>query len=372
MMQISHDQASRLDFVEGVRRHNYATHVRELIDSYPERVGAAGSPPSTWRDVGRLYDRDPAYLLTCGIQRCMQEIAWNTAAESVADNATKLAAELDQSTAEVKYGTLELDPGAELPEWYTEHSDTGRDDIHLVPQGYWGNSLVGALYELGGAVYRLAWRAGYDARPGALEHFVAKMPRDARLVLDLGCAFGGLTRVLARGLPEARVIGLDLSEAALRYAHRISEQAGVAVHFRQCDVERTGYDNDSVDVVTAFLLMHEVPTPVRVRILAEAFRVLRPGGRLMILDIPPYSALSPVEGWFESFDDRGNGENFWTSYLDSDFPEVLEGIGFTDIADGPLDFDDPDYWGSAALWRTGEFNPVHRWVTTATKPEEPA
>ena len=42
--------------------------------------------------------------------------------------------------------------------------------------------------------------------------------------------------------------------------------------------------------------------------------------------------------------------------------------GFTDIVDGPLDFDEPGYWGSSALWRTGEFDPVHRWVTRASKP----
>lgn len=43
-------------------------------------------------------------------------------------------------------------------------------------------------------------------------------------------------------------------------------------------------------------------------------------------------------------------------------------MGFVDVEEGPLDFDEPGYWGSSALWRTGEFNPVHRWVTRARRP----
>jgi len=368
MHEVSHDRTSRLDFVEGVRSYNYSFTVRSLIDDYPNRVAREASPILNWRDVRKLYESDHAYLMACGVQRVMQQLGWTTAAESVMEAAPELRKRLEETRSAQDCGTLTLDDSLEFPEWYTEHTDTGRDDIHLVPGGYWQDPLVGEVYDLGGSVYRLAWRAGYDARPGALEAFVNLAPPDARRVLDLGCSFGGLTRVFARLLPNAEVIGIDLSAAALTYAHMVSEQAKVPVHFRQADAERTGYEDSHFDVVTAFLLLHEVPTPVRIRILQEAYRILRPGGTLMFLDIPPYSALSPVEAWFESFDDRGNGENFWSSFLDSDFPAVLSSLGFTDVTDGPLEYDEPGYWGSAALWRTGKFNPVNRWVTTAKKP----
>src|SRR5436305_984393 len=86
---------------------------------------------------------------------------------------------------------------------------------------------VAALVDAGGAVYRLAWRAGYDARPGALEAFVrsASQPAPAR-VLDVGCSFGGLTRVLRKVFPAAEVIGIDLSLPALSYAHALAERSG--------------------------------------------------------------------------------------------------------------------------------------------------
>lgn len=367
MTNLDHDTASRLDFVEGVRAFNYTHHVRELVDSYPRRVRQHGSEPSTWRDVAELYDTDPAYLLACGVQRTMQEIAWDTATTSLANDRAALMARLDQADG-AGPATLVLDPDLSLPDWYTEHTRTGRDDIHLVDSGYWGDPLVGDVYDRGGAVYRLAWRAGYDARPGALEAFASLAPPDTASVLDIGCAFGGLTRVFAGVFPAASVTGIDLSTPALRYAHMLTNRMDLDVTYRQCDAEHTGLQPDSMDVVTAFLLLHEVPTDVRRNLMAEALRLLRPGGSLLLLDIPPYSAMSSAEGWFQSFDDRGNGENFWNSFLDSDFPQLLRSVGFVDVSDGPLDFPDPAYWGSAALWRTGEFKPLNRWVTTARKP----
>lgn len=353
----THDQSARLDFFEGARSFTYREIVAPLLAEYPARAAAAGVAPSTKEEAGELYTADPRYLFACGIQRNAQRMTWRTAAESV-----------DRSAALATSGPgLELDPDRELPAWYTRHDREGRDDIHLVPGGYWGDELVGAVYDRGGAAYRLAWRGGYDARPGALHAFVRHAAGSAEpaRVLDLGCSFGGLTRVVRAVLPDAQVTGIDLSAPALTYAHHLGPDT---ITYAQRDAERTGYPDGSFDLVTAFLLLHEVPDDVRASIMEEAFRLLAPGGRVAFLDIPPYSALDPARAWFESFDGRGNGENYWECFLASDFPALLRSVGFVDVEDGPLDFDDPGYWGSSALWREGSFDPVHRWVTVATKP----
>jgi SAM-dependent methyltransferase len=366
----SHDDSSRFDFFEGVRSFNYRKIVSPLVEDYPRRITAvAGATPRTKEQAGTFYTNDPAYLFACALQRSMQQMAWATAVESVDRDAEAVRSALKSTLHSSEFSRLELVPDAELPAWYTWHTREGLDDIHLVPGGYWHHELIGAVYDRGGAVYRLAWRGGYDARPGALEAFVRTAPRtDCARVLDLGCSFGGLTRVLRTVFTEAEVVGIDISAPALTYAHHVAETNGQAIVYSQRDAIATGYDDDSFDLVTAFLLLHEVPDEVRAEILAEAFRILRPGGHLMFLDIPPYSALSPVEAFFESFDGRGNGENFWEEFLSEDFPRALAAAGFTEIADGPLDFAEDAYWGSSALWRTGEFNEVHRWVTHATKP----
>ena len=366
----THDDASRLDFVEGMRAYNYRSIVAPLVADYPRRVGAAPGPqPRTKEQAGALYSSDPDYLFACALQRSMQQMAWATAVTSVERDADVIAADLKSTVHSEQYSRLELVPDVDLPAWYVWHAEAGRDDIHLVPGGYWGNELVGAVYDRGGAVYRLAWRAGYDARPGALHAFARSAPDLAcKRVVDLGCSFGGLTRVLRSVFTEAEVIGIDVSAPALTYAHHVAEQNGQVITYSQRDAVATGYEADSVDVVAAFLLLHEVPDGVRAAIVAEAYRILRPGGHLMFLDIPPYAALSPVQAHFESFDGRGNGENFWEEFLASDFTGLLRATGFVEVSDGPLDFDEPGYWGSSALWRTGEFDEVHRWVTRASKP----
>jgi SAM-dependent methyltransferase len=366
------DESAHLDLAEGARSFNYRRVVKPLLDDYERRVtasmAAGGSRPTDKEQAGALYAEDPDYLFACGLQRSMQQLAWRTAARSV--ERTPAAGAPPAPVAGAGPARLELDPTLPLPDWYTAAARGGSDDIHLVDGGYAGER-VGEVYDLGGSVYRLAWRDGYDARPGALDAFVRlARPVGTGRIVDLGCSFGALTRSARRAHPDAEVIGLDISAPALRAAHAKAVEAGDAITYTQRDAARTGYETGSVDLVVAFLLLHEVPDDVRRTILAEAMRILRPGGEVLFLDIPPYRVLRPEQAFFESFDGRGNGEHHWEAYLSTDLPAWLADLGFEGVDEGPLDFDEPGYWGSSALWRTGEFDPVHRWVTRATAPAQ--
>ena len=268
-------------------------------------------------------------------------------------------------------GRLILDEVLPLPEYYTEKRQAGLDDIHLVPGGYWRESLVGPIYERGGALYRTAWRLGYSSSPpGALVAFADGAPSgDYERILDIGCSFGGNTMAFRVAYPDAKeVVGLDLSAPALRWAHLTAEERGLAVTYEQGDATDMRYEDDSFDMVTGFLFAHEVTSPVLDEVLAEAYRVLRPGGHIRFLDVPPFSALEPEEAFIQSFDNDGNGEKFWNEFLSSDFKGALERAGFVNASDGALDYDEPTFWGTAALMRTGEFRAAHRWATQADKP----
>ena len=99
-------------------------------------------------------------------------------------------------------------------------------------------------------------------------------------VADLGCGTGRLAGLLA---PFAgRLIGVDRSPEMLALARtRLAELENVEL--RQGDLETLPIDDGTIDVAILSLVLHYVPDPGRA--LVEAHRILRPGGRLLVLDI---------------------------------------------------------------------------------------
>lgn len=105
-----------------------------------------------------------------------------------------------------------------------------------------------------------------------------------RRILDLGCGTGSTTLLLKKAFPGAEVIGIDLSPYMLVVAADKAVQANLAIHFQQANAEQTSFPDASFDLVTASLLFHETPPIVACNILQESFRLLKPGGEVLILD----------------------------------------------------------------------------------------
>lgn len=105
-----------------------------------------------------------------------------------------------------------------------------------------------------------------------------------RRILDLGCGTGSTTLMLKQAFPQAQVIGLDLSPYMLVMAEHKAKAAGLMIQWRHGNAEETGLPDASFDLVTASLLFHETPPAVAKTILRESFRLLMPGGELLILD----------------------------------------------------------------------------------------
>ena len=364
------EQAAHFDYLEGLRGYNYTVHVKGILDAYAHRRAEGGSEPTTMDGAAAIIEPSPLYRFAAATQHQAQKMGWAAARRSLEDHTDRLAGLLDRMPADPA-GRLVLDASLELPEYYTERDSEGLDDIHLVPGGYWGDPLVGPVYERGGALYRMAWRTGYTGSPpGALVAFAKGAPSDTyERILDLGCSFGGLTMALREAYPEAAdVVGIDISSAALRWAHLTAEERGLAIAFEQRDATATGYPDESFDLISGFLLLHELSAEVLEAVMAEAYRLLRPGGHIRFLDMPPYAELPPERAFLQSYDCKGNGEAFWDEFLSRDFKAVLTETGFVNVSDGPLDYGEPSFWGTAALMRTGEFRPENRWVNAADKP----
>lgn len=111
-----------------------------------------------------------------------------------------------------------------------------------------------------------------DAAPG--EHAV-----------DLGCGTGALTRALATRVgPRGLVTGIDPSEDMVAFASRT---ATPTIRYAVHPAEALPFRDESVHVVATALAMHHIDADQRPVAVAEAHRVLVPGGRLLVVDLHP-------------------------------------------------------------------------------------
>lgn len=103
-------------------------------------------------------------------------------------------------------------------------------------------------------------------------------------LLDIGCGTGTFDAMLAGTRLPARVVGLDYAEAMCRVAHEKAGRAGVArrVRYVNADSQHLPFADGSFDAVTCSNSFHHYPDQQQV--VHEMRRVLRPGGRLMLVD----------------------------------------------------------------------------------------
>ncbi|MFC9998000.1 class I SAM-dependent methyltransferase [Nocardia sp. NPDC127526] len=108
-------------------------------------------------------------------------------------------------------------------------------------------------------------------------------------VLDIGSGPGRLARELARRVgPQGRVLGIDPSPPMLAYA---AEDAPPNCRFEAGAAQELTQPDASFDVVTSTFVMHHIPEAERKNALAGMFRVLRPGGRLLLVDANPNTGV---------------------------------------------------------------------------------
>jgi len=139
----------------------------------------------------------------------------------------------------------------------------------------------------------LELRAADLLQRGILEDFVSEIPFPEKAdVLEIGCGTGAVTRFLA-SLPQvAQALGVDPSPVFITRARELAGQLG-NLSFREGDGRALGRSFDTVLFHTA--LCH-IPKPEKA--LAEALRVLRPGGSLAIFD-GDYASTSVATGNFD-------------------------------------------------------------------------
>lgn len=309
------DDESYLDFVEGLRGFNLSRMVPRLMEA-ADQIGAVMDKESaTIEGLSRTLDHIPAAQMARRMMRSTQHMMWSGTQQSYGRIAGDLSQWLEQAEAAAPH-LLRIDPDFAYPDYVHQQ------DIHLQPGSYQGDALAGFVFHYGSKIF---FTGGNDN-----EHLHRAMANwcpfdgDPSLVVDLGCGIGQSTTALKQRFPNAEVHGIDVAAPMLRYAHARAQAMNLDVHFSQQSAALTDFADNSVDVLQAMILFHELPRDVTEQVIAEAARILKPGGSMTIIDFPhiPTTELSGRH-CMRLFDSWYNGEPFAPGFVYSDFTALL-------------------------------------------------
>jgi ArsR family transcriptional regulator len=156
-------------------------------------------------------------------------------------------------------------------------------------------------------------------------HALLALLDPAAIVGDLGCGTGQLTEMVAPHV--ARVIAVDSSPDMLQAARARLERVD-NVEVRKGSVEALPIEYESLDVAMMGLVLHHVPDPGRA--LAECARVLKPGGRALIIDMLPHDR--------EEYQQQMG--HVWLGFTEQMIRKLLTSAGFDTVRMRPLPIDD--------------------------------
>jgi ubiquinone/menaquinone biosynthesis C-methylase UbiE len=165
-----------------------------------------------------------------------------------------------------------------------------------------------------------------QALPPLAEAFGGRDQRKLRLV-DLGCGTGRFLDFVKQVWPRLPVVGIDLSEAYIRHARRHLKRRA-RTSFVVANAEAIPVPDESCDAVTSIFTLHELPPDVRRYVIREAARVLKPGGRLILVDslqLGDEPAYDPVLARFP----QSYHEPYFESYVSEDFRTIARRCGLT-------------------------------------------
>ncbi len=143
--------------------------------------------------------------------------------------------------------------------------------------------------------YNLIVSVFFGGRRGTLNKALAAASgaRAGDRILDVGCGPGRFAQALADTIgPHGQVVGVDPSPPMIGYANRHTRRANC--RFQLTAAQSLELPDAAFDVVTSTFVMHHIPPGDRVAAMAHMFRVLRPGGRLLIADMYPTGRLIPA------------------------------------------------------------------------------
>jgi len=323
------DEKARMNFVSGLRAHvlmDMADGMHKVWDAdvEPGFRRRQRRAPKDGPDVHQAIKSNEYFKFYSSLRVTTQDMVWQSVIpplERQRDELKGKAAKLGRTAAK---GSLTLQPGFEVPR------SVSAVDVHLMAGNYDGeydqdDLAAGALYDNGLAVFSFGLMGqNLDDIGQSIARFIKlKYPDFApQRILDLGCTIGHNTGSWKDTYPKAEVHGIDVAAPCLRYASARAQAQGREMHFHQMNAEAVDFPDASFDLVFSSMFLHEVPRKGIAKVFSEAHRVLRPGGLMLHMELPPNSQLSPYDAFYLDWDSYYNNEPYYKPFRDLK-PEVL-------------------------------------------------
>ncbi|MFO7630154.1 MAG: methyltransferase domain-containing protein [Prochlorococcaceae cyanobacterium] len=217
---------------------------------------------------------------------------------------------------------------ADYPDYYLQN-------FHHQTDGYLSD-LSASLYDLqveilfNGTADPMRRRILKPLRQG-LQPF-AERPASQWRILDVATGTGRTLLQLRGAFPNSQLVGIDLSSAYLRQANRwLSQRPQELPQLVQANAEAMPLADGSMQAVTCVFLFHELPATARQRVLEECWRVLEPGGVLVLADSVQMADSPQFMAAMENFR-RLFHEPYYRDYIADDINARLQAAGFEAIS----------------------------------------
>ncbi len=333
-----HDERSRQDFV-----HDFKVHVLSTLGSRRRQVfdrsakatfaRASGHEPRTRRQINEAMTPEPTWKMWSALNRTGQELMWEAISDTAFRDRERLVDKAQGIRRQRKrLGTLRVDKSLAVPRYIAAV------DIHLQPGGYGlvlgdEDIYAGSLYDLSAHHYSLGGLNPLGSDPGesTVRYLREKFPKfTPQRILDIGCTVGASTLPLADAFPEAEVYGIDVAETFVRYADARSKSLGRSVHFQQMNAEHTTFADGFFDLVVSHLFFHETSAKALRNVMAEARRLLSPGGLMIHSDVPESNQFhpDPFDQWTRDWTTHYNAEPFRSTLRDTSLSQSCIAAGF--------------------------------------------
>ncbi|WP_285020821.1 class I SAM-dependent methyltransferase [Novosphingobium sp. fls2-241-R2A-195] len=336
MPQATHDEQAMEDHFLAMRawtNRNMDPLDRRLLDEVivPGIEKKTGTKPTSSAQVRQALEAHPLHQYWLTLSLTYQDRIWQALDGAIDRQYDELAGKVKAQVAEPK-GSLRLNPELEIPRYIAAF------DHHRMPGSYVVDTAqddfrAGALYDRFASTYLRNLNGGWknDGRGHSLASHVQDFYPDfkPKRILDLGCSVGHSTVAIAQAFPDAEIFALDVGAPMLRYGHARAESMGVPIHFSQQDAEHTDFADGSFDLVCSSAVMHETSAKGMRQIFKECRRLLRDGGVMCHVDVPPrHEHLSLWDQMRCDFESHYNNEPFMTSLARIDWHKVAVDAGF--------------------------------------------